>query len=228
MKKFTWIKKFHELRKEDNWNSVSDIIPNEFDNYFLIHWNIGIIDNLPFDTYPNKVNETIEDINRRINIDKKFNLFLNPEEDKLFRQTNLMEIANMFNKSYDFKLLNKIKETPAIKILYEVSVNNLRQSIKVITKEEKLNLFIQDAYRSYEDKLEQELENISVEDYIEWQKDFRFDYCTYLFPNNRKWCITTSEDLPMLLCTKKDTNEQIVSKFEMELFKIKYDEKFDD
>ena len=226
MKKFNWIKKFHELQKKgNNWDNVSSIIPNEFDDYFLIHWNVGIVDSFPFDKYPEE-NDTIENINRRVNIDRKYGLFLNPKEDKLFRQTTLKEIANKFKVSYDYNVMDKIKETPAIKILEDVSIENLKSAVKHLTESKNLNLFVEDSFRyTNDDKLKQEITNISADDYFKWQEYFGFDYCTYLFPNNRKWCITTAEDFPMFLCVKREITQQVVKEFNMELFRIQYNEK---
>ena len=37
--------------------------------------------------------------------------------------------------------------------------------------------------------------NVSIDEYFKWQEDFYFDYCTYLFPEDKNWCIMTSEGL---------------------------------
>lgn len=227
MEKFNWIKQFYELRKEGaTWISVSDIIPNDFDDYFLIHWNVGIIDNFPFDNFPSK-NDTIEETNKRIKIEREFGLFLNPNEDELFRKTTLKEIAERFNVVYDYNVMNQIKRTPAIKTLAEISISNLKSGINKISHNELLNLFVEDIYRHSVDEIKpkQEIENLTVEDYFEWQEIFGFDYCTYLFPENSKWCITTSEDFDMFLCCKKEVTSEITNKFKMELFPVKYEDK---
>ncbi|MEZ5059191.1 MAG: hypothetical protein R2879_19320, partial [Saprospiraceae bacterium] len=65
MDKFNWIKEHFSNRKENSWNHISDIVPNVFDEYYLIHWKVGIVDNFPFDEYPEQ-NETIEQTNKRI------------------------------------------------------------------------------------------------------------------------------------------------------------------
>ena len=226
MEKFNWIKLFFEMLKEgEPWISVSDIIPNEFDNYFLIHWNVGIIDNFPFDEYPEK-NLTIEQTNKRINIEREFGLFLNPSEDELFEKTTLKIIAEKFGVTYNYNVLNKIKQTSAIKILDKLSIENLKNALQNLSKGENLNLFVEDIFRyPIDDTPKQEFENISIEEYFKWQKDFHFDYCTYLYPDNRKWCLTTSEDLPMFLCTKKEVTGQIEKETSMELFEVGYKEK---
>lgn len=228
MKTFDWIKQFYKLREEKTtWNSVSDIIPNDFDDYFLIHWNVGIVDGFPFDEYPD-VNEnreeSIEEINQRIRINEKFGLSFHSNENKHFRPISLKAIAEMFNTNYDYNVMNSIKQTPAIKILEETSIQNLKKAIQNLVIEEELYFFVEDIFRyPSENKLQQGLVNISVDDYFDWQKDFHFDYCTYLFPNNKEWCITTSEDLSMFLCVKKEVTKLVVQEFELELFKIEYE-----
>ena len=142
MKKFDWLKYYFENRTENTWVGVSKIIPNEFDEYHLLHWNVGIVDDFPFDQYPEK-NLTITETNNRIRIEREYNLFLNQDEDKLFRKTDLKEISDKFKTEYSYQTLNKIKQTPAIKILTEISINNLRKVISKISINQNLNLFIE-------------------------------------------------------------------------------------
>ncbi|MCC7027968.1 MAG: hypothetical protein IT265_13475 [Saprospiraceae bacterium] len=226
MEKFNWIKRFYEHRKEgETWISVSDTIPNEFDDYFLIHWNVGIVENFPFDDFPEN-NDTIEQTNKRIRIAREFGLFLNPNEDELFEQTTIERIAEKFKVDYDYNVLNKIKQTPAIKILEKPSKEDLKSMLHKLSKNESLNFFIEDIFRyPIDDKPKQEMVNVSIDEYFKWQEDFYFDYCTYLFPEDKNWCIMTSEGLPMFLCTKRETTEQIEKDINMEIFKVGYNEK---
>jgi len=226
MKKFDWLRKFYEHRNdEEDSIRVSNLIPNEFDDYFLIHWNVGIVDDFPFDEYPEK-NETIEDTNNRIRIDRKYGLFLNPNETELFRKTTLKEISIKFNEEYNYNLLNTIKQTPAIKIIANSTIINLNKWINQISENELLNLFVEDIIRYPVDQTpKQEIENLTVADYFTWQNDFHYDYYTFLFPTNKKWCITTGEDLPMFLCTKRELTKEIINSTKLELFKVDYEEK---
>jgi hypothetical protein len=227
MSKFDWIKKFFELnRSEDYWNKLSDIIPNNFDNYFLIHWNIGIVDDFPFNEFPEN-NFTIEDTNKRIRILRQHNLFLNPNEDNLFRKTTGKEIANLFNVNYNWNVLDNIKDTPAIKILDEQSIDNLKSLVSNLTLDSRLNLYIEDFLRyPPHNKSKQEMSNISIDKYFELQNDFVFDYNTYLFPDSQDWCILTSEDFPMLLCVNNEISSQLALITDLELFRMEYNEEF--
>ena len=117
MVQFDWINQF--LRGQNKVNKglrLSNIIPDRFDAYFLVHWKTGIIDNFPFEDYP-ETHKTLADTNKRIRIERDFDLFLN-EEDTPFRPTTLKEIAIKFNQNYDYELLKRIKQTPGSKNTY--------------------------------------------------------------------------------------------------------------
>lgn len=225
MKKFDWLKKYFENRTDNPRVNVSEVIPDEFDSYFLMHWNVGIVDNFPFDEYPSE-NESIEDINGRIRIERAFKLFLNPEEDELFRECDLKEISELFDTEYTYRTLNKIKKTPAVKILHEKSMHSLISTIDNLSQNQQLNLYVEDFYKYPNHELpKQEMENVSAHQYIEFQKSLFFNYWTYLFPNDRSWCITTAEDFPMFLCVRIELTESLEEYVNMELFKIDYNER---
>lgn len=224
MDKFQWIKNHFENRKEVyEWNSLKDIIPNIFDEHYLIHWKIGIIENFPFDKFPVN-NETIEEINQRIKIEREFNIFLNPNKENLFTEISLKCLSEKFKTDLNYKILDNFKDIPAIGILEERSKAALFSSLKKLSKNQTLNLFIEDAYRfPFESEPNREYTRMSIEEYIKLQEDLGFDYCTYLFPDNLDWCLTTSEDLPMFVCIKRNFKDKI-NAFELETFKIKYEE----
>lgn len=223
MDKFNWIKEHFSTRQENVWNRVSDIVPNIFDEYFLVHWKVGIIDNFPFDQYPEQ-NDTIEQTNTRIKIERAFGLFLKPDKDKLFREISLKEISDFFNISYNYKILNTIKQTPAIEILEKESKIALKSSLEKIANRQSLNFFLEDIYRfPIDDNPKQEYVGIDIEKYLEIQEDVNYDLCTYLFPDDLSWCLTTSEDLPMFLCIKKELQSKLNNDFHLETFKLEYE-----
>ena len=222
MEKFNWIKEHFSTKLEKSWNNISDIIPNIFDEYYLIHWKVGIVDNFPFDDYPQQ-NETIEQTNTRIKIEREFGLFLNPNKAKLFREITLKEISAIFKKPYDYKLLSKIKQTPAIEILEKPSKIALKSSLNKIASGQVLNFFVEDIFRfPLDDNPKQEFTGIDVEKYLELQEDLSYDYCTYLFPDDLSWCLTTSEDLPMFFCIKQELKSKLQNDFTLETFKLEY------
>ncbi|MES2589858.1 MAG: hypothetical protein V4622_12840 [Bacteroidota bacterium] len=222
MNKFKWINEHFSTKKENSWNQVSDIIPDIFDEYFLVHWKVGIVDKFPFDEYPEK-NETIEQINKRIKIEREFGLFLNNDEEKLFREINLKEVSNIFKTIYNYKILDNIKQTPAIKTLEKETKIALKSGLKKISNNQVLNFFVEDINRfPIDEKSKQEYIGIDIENYLKLQDDFYYDYCTYLFPDDLSWCLTTSEYLPMFLCVKKELSKQISNEINLELFKVEY------
>jgi hypothetical protein len=232
MKKFQWISDFLRHPKQySGWESLSDIIPNDFDDYFLIHWNVGIVESYPFEEYPDQL-DSIEEINLAIKIDKEHNLYLNPKENLLFKQTTLKNIALIFKEKLEYNLLNKIKKTPAIKTLDALSIDNLKKMVYELSKGEKLNLFVLEDSRNYrfsennKEEPKQLMSDISVDEYFYWQEWFDFDYYTYLFPENKQWCITTSEDLPLFLCINKELTDRTISECNLELFRVEHNKNF--
>lgn len=222
MEKFNWIKEHILNRKAKNWNHISDILPNIFDEYYLVHWKVGILDNFPFDEYPEQ-NETIEQTNERIRIERAFGLFLNPDKDKLLREINLKEISGIFKKPYDYKLLNNIKDTPGIEVLEKESKTALKKSLTRFENGQLLNFFVEDIYRlPIENIPKQEFIEIDIEKYLELQEDFNYDFCTYLFPDDLSWCLTTSEDMPMFICINGHLKNKLRNEFTLETFSIGY------
>ena len=184
MEVFDWIKQFYKTRDQNSWTKIEDFIPDVFDCYFELHWDIGIIDDFPFDEFPEK-NETIEETNARIKIEKKFNLFSNQRKESLYRQISLSELAERFNLPYSRKIIYQIKDTPGVSILEKSSNLNLKESIERLSKGQNLNLFVEDISRwPFDENPKQEYKNISLEEYFKLQNSFSFDFGTFLFPTS--------------------------------------------
>lgn len=211
--KFKWIKDFYNKR-----TSYQQEIPKIFDHYFMVHFNVGIIDDFPFDEFP--ANDfTIEGINKKIEINKKFNLFLNQDDETLFRLTSIKELSQMFDLPYEYNLLNEFHNYTGIKVLHEISYENLEKSVQNLSAKKEINFFIQDLeYRWNSDDIEKENLNISPEKYLEYQRDFHLDFCTFLFPDNLDWCLITNEDSPVIFASN---DPKLLECFKgLELFKM--------
>ncbi|MFA6152196.1 MAG: hypothetical protein WC716_12800 [Chitinophagaceae bacterium] len=226
MDQFKWIKEHLATRQVNALNHVVDSVPDLFDAYFLVHWKVGIVDTFPFDAYPEK-NETIEQTNARIKLERAHGLFLNPDNRGLFREISLKEIAERFSLPYTYNMLSRMKQTPAIAILDKESEMALQASLTTIAKAEGLNLFVEDAYRFPIDfpigkHPEQEYTAINVLEYISIQQELHYDYCTYLFPDDLSWCLTTAEDLPTVLCVNNNIKSKILNDFLLETFETDY------
>ena len=184
----------------------------------MVHFNVGIIDDFPFGEFP--ANDfTIEGINKKIEINKKFNLFLNHVDESLFRLTSIKELSQMFGLPYDMNVLNEFENYTGIKILYEESYKNLEKSVQNLSVENKINLFIHDLeYRWNADDIGKENLNISPEKYLEYQRDFHLDFCAYLFPDELDWCLITREDSPLIFACD---NPKLTKCFDgLELFEM--------
>ena len=223
MNDFQWIKNHFDSRQNQSWNRLKDIIPPIFDDYFLVHWKVGIVKNFPFDDYPED-NFSIENINKRVKIDREFNLFLNPEKDQLFEEVSLNYLSKRFNVPKNENILSNIKDTPAIEILTKQSQVAIKNSLEKIAKNQDLYFYIEDIFRLEAFNVtQQEYSRYKISEYIKFQESIRYDFNTYLFTKNLDWCLTTSEDLPMFLCTKKNVTEKMKKQFDLELIKVDYD-----
>lgn len=215
--KFKWIKDFYNSRI-----SYQQEIPKIFDHYFMVHFNVGIIDGFPFNEFP--ANDfTIEGINKKIEINKKFNLFLNHDDESLFRLTSIKELAEIFDLPYEKNLLNEFNNYTGIKILYEQSYKNLKNSVQNLSANNEIHLFIQDLENRWNgDDIKIENLNISPEKYIEYQQKFQLDFCTYLFPSELNWCLITLEDSPVIFACD---DPKLINLFDgLELFKLNENE----
>ena len=219
MKLFDDFKDFYNNRNSENWNFAEHYVPDIFETKFIVHLVYGIIDNFPFDKYPMK-NETFEETNKRVKIEKEFNVLLKKEE--LYKPISIKELANKFDVEYSQKTVELIPENPGIYYLNSLSTKRLKESLKKMSQDSKLNLLIykNEEYDYYTTDLQKEYTDITLKEYFEIQELYDFQLDTCLFEDNLKWCITTSENAPILLGCKKELESEIEQKIDLELFKV--------
>ncbi|QXP74701.1 hypothetical protein H0I31_00880 [Tenacibaculum sp. AHE15PA] len=219
MELFNNIRSFYNNRNSDNWNFAKHYIPDFFDTKFIVHWVYGIIENFPFDKYPMK-NETFEEMNIRVKIEKEFNVLL--KKDELYEPISIKNLANKFNVEYSQKTVELIPENPGIHYLDDLSISKLKESLKRLSQNSNLNLLIfeNEEYDYYTADLQKEYTNITLEKYFEIQELYSFQLDTCLFDNNLNWCLTTAENAPILLGCKKEFELEIEQKINLELFKV--------
>lgn len=223
MKMFNDFKKFYSNRNSDNWNFASNYVPEIFESKFIVHWVYGIIEKFPFKEYPLQT-ETFEDINKRVKIEQEFNVLLKKEE--LYKPISIKDLAERFKVSYSHKTTDLIPETPGVHYLDNFSISKLKESLKRLIGNSKLNLLIFDAeYHQHHKDLKEEYTDIDLEKYFEIQKIFSFELDTCLFTDNLDWCIITAEDIPMLLGCKKELESEIKQKISLELFQMENEQK---
>lgn len=214
MDKFKWIRKFWLEHVNTETLKVSDVVPNKFENYYIFHWHIGILDSFPFDKYPFD-KRTLKDINEALKIDQIFKDLLN--NPKRFNKISLLELSKKFNVKYDHTILNNIPLHPAIMTFDFEGKKTILDFIK--NKKENLNLFIGDNFRYFDEDIDQEIENISFEEYKRLQDIFDFDYWTYLFPESLDWCFITAENQLPILAMNTHLNIE-VNNLNLEIFKV--------
>ena len=219
MKIFNDFKNFYNNQNSDNWNFAKNYIPEIFESKFIIHWVYGIIEKFPFEKYPLK-NETLEEQNKRVRIEQEFNVLLKKEE--LYKPISIKYLSEKFNVEYSQKTVELIPENPGIHYLDSLSIRKLKESLKELSQNSKLNLLIceNEEYDYYTSDLQKEYTNITLEKYFEIQELYSFQLDTCLFEESLNWCLTTAENAPILLGCKKELESEIEQKMNLELFKV--------
>tara|TARA_R110002049_G_scaffold294421_1_gene481033 strand:- start:56 stop:736 length:681 start_codon:yes stop_codon:yes gene_type:complete len=219
MKIFNDFKNFYNNQNSEKWNFAENYVPEIFESRFIVHWVYGIIEKFPFEKYPLK-NETFVDQNKRVKIEREFNVLLKKEE--LYKPVSIKFLSEKFNVEYSQKTVELIPENPGVHSLENLSINKLKESLEKLKKKSKLNLLIyeNDEYNYRIEELQREYENISLEKYFEIQELYSFQLNTCLFEDNLNWCLVTTEDIPILLGCKKGLESEIEQKMNLELFKI--------
>ena len=219
MEIFQTFKSFYNNRNSENLNFSKYYIPAFFETKFIVHLVYGIIENFPFNKYPLK-NETFEEMNKRVRIEKEFNVLLKKEE--LYKPISIKKLADKFKVEYSQKTVELIPETPGIQYLDNLSMRKLKESLKRISQKSNLNLLIfeNEEYNYYTADLQKEYTNITLEKYFEIQESYSFLLDTILFEENLKWCLTTAENAPILLGCKKELESEIEKRISLELFKV--------
>ncbi len=179
---------------DDNRNFI---IPDSYSKVILIPWAVGIIDDFPFDEYPAD-KSTIENINKQHQIERQFELFLNNDTEAKYRISSLKELARRFQIEYSIETDSLIKQTPGVTRLLSQTKKNLNHLLHLLAKEKKLNLYIQDndRYKAAMSDWSLATENTIFEfkDYILFQEKTSWDSTSYLFPEDRMWCLGSIED----------------------------------
>ena len=228
MTTFDWIKNY--LPPDSPVKKITDFIPESFDNYFLINWNYGIIDNFPFDSYPAD-KDSIANINGQVNIDRQFGVFLkntfqDSAAEKLYRKTTLKEIASRFNVPHSADTISKIKSTPGLAPLPTATIDNIQKLIELIGQDT-LYLYIHDNDRySWQDNWAFKKENIITDkqQYIKFLTKTVFDSVSYLFNDRHSWCLATMEDFGyFILCADNSTADKLKLIPDLEIFKTDSD-----
>lgn len=218
---FDWLENFTTVLSNGAL-AVSNIVPTVFDRYFIVENNYGIIDEFPFDDYPEHT-QSIENLNKRHNIERQYGLFLNNDTEHLYRPLSIKDIAARFDVPYSRDSINTIKQTPGIRCLGIASRQNLIKLVELLVTTE-CYLFIRDINRyGLQEGNGYSQKNIigNSSEYLNFVNTVGLDYCSYLFPKVNTWCLSTYEDVDNLILSCNDeTADVLTSVGDLEYFEV--------
>jgi hypothetical protein len=224
MDNFNWISDY--VKKQKTFQGLDDLLPNLFDKYFLIPWNVGIIDCFPFTDYPDN-KDSIENLNKQHSIEKEFGIFLNDNTEGRYRKATLKEIAERFQVKYCADTAYLINATPGISTLLEATIQALKELIFRFQEGQILNLYIEDDFRfqPINENWKYKKENVKIEtsDYLSFQEDTAWDSTSYFFPDRKDWCLCTVEDYQhFIFCCNNSEYKSPTALQSIEAFEIDY------
>jgi len=213
---YKWLTDFFSARKIRSPLSLEFMIPKEFDKYFLIHENCGIIDEYPFGDLHVGAGEQQQE--NRYKLERYYDLLLRNSGnlERLYRPISMKELAVRFKTDYSVHMLDAIKYSQGISTLWDRTVENLKKFIQHVRNQERLNLYVADYHRypkAWPDERDEETkERTEIEDiqqYIDFQEKSSKDACSYLFEKDHSWCLATFEDFPhfILGCDNETANQ---------------------
>lgn len=188
---YNWLKQSFKTKFLDGNFVLSSIVPLVFDRYFIIEHNYGIIDDFPFDAYPDDTQD-IDNLNKRHNIERQFGLFLNYNRAHLYRPISIKAIAERFGVPYSKDTLSLIKHTAGIEYLHERSMEHLLQLLQTLISAQ-CYLYIHDI-EGYYPQFDEKNVIDSAEQGFQFINEIRDSY-GYLFSYDRSWCIIVNEKM---------------------------------
>jgi hypothetical protein len=192
---FSWLRQYPATGTDAGIPTPDTFLPRIFDQYFLIGWNWGIIENFPFDEFP-EASITIAQINERVSILRRFGLFLCDDAAHLYTPVSIKALAERFQVPYSINTLNHIKKTPGITGLSGRTAETLLQLVTALAAHEPLFLYLADdssSFLTWEPHFGTENQIQQASDYIRFLELSGFDETAYLFPQNKDWCLVTIE-----------------------------------
>ena len=186
-----WLESSINWKKNLSPLTISNFLP-KFDNYIGLTWKVGIIQDFPFEDFINDASSELE-IKSNREIWNKFPQTFQDSENG-FVEIETKELFRKFDIPYhDYKNDGEFPwNTKAIKILESKILENLSQLIKKIPDNNNLTLFWKDNYRF---DVNDNLFEVSKEEFLEELENTGFDASMYLYPKSKDWCLVNLEDL---------------------------------
>jgi hypothetical protein len=200
---YKWLTDFFGARNIRSHLSLEFMIPKEFDRYFLIHENCGIIDDYPFSDPPERASEQEQE--NQFKHERYYELLMRNSRnlESLYRPISMKELAVRFKTVYSVDMLDTIKYSRGISTLWDRTTENLKKFIQHAGNHERLCLYIAD-YRRFpkgwpdarDEETKERNEIGDIQEYISFQERSGMDACSYLFRKGHPWCLATFEDFP--------------------------------
>jgi len=187
-----WLENAIDWQNDSHPLKVSNFLP-KFDNYVGLNWKLGIIENFPFNDFIENAKSQAEIKNNR-EIWHNFPEAFNEDSETGFVEIETEEIFRKFKIPYhDYKNDGKLPwNTRAIRILESKIKESLSLILEKIPENENLIMYWEDNYRY---NIEDNLFNISKEEFLKEMQNTRFDASIYLYPESKNWCLVNLEDL---------------------------------
>lgn len=201
-------------------STVSDLLPQNYDNYMAIFWVPGIIENFPFEEIVQPPN-TIDQINTNVRIWNEFKIEFNSVNEEIYRETTFVELSELFKKSYDLQIVNALPwETKGIEILWSQTKQKLERIINLLASNEKLDLHFRDYFRwnGFSTKLPIDKEftrNVSKNDFFNLMAKTFFDATLHLYPPSKEWCLINFEDYTFNILAYSNSMENKVNNLKL-------------
>ena len=215
------------LTERINWQTAKrplrlmNFIPNSFDNYLGIIWNIEIIKDFPFQNFIENPESEEEIKNNRLIWNKFPSIFKNSYEN--FSEISTRELFLKFKIPYDYyKNDGKLPwHTKAIKVNFDKLNTNLWESLRGLESGEELNVYWEDYYRF---ELEDKYFKGSLKEFLKELEESGYDASVYIFPNNKEWCFINLEDLGFNVIAFNDIVRDKLDFTKIEIFKLSLDD----
>lgn len=188
---YYWLSDFLAQQDQHATLKIESFIPPVFDHYYLIEHNYGIIDDFPFDTYPEDMS-SMDNLNKRHEIEKQFGLFPYDHSYRQypFRAISIREIAARFNIPYSYNTYFELKSIPAVAPLHDQTKEVWRRFLGKLLRTDLLNVFITDPHQYAAELLPNDkFSSLDLStDYRMVEDLFNSEFTTYMFPDDKKWC----------------------------------------
>ena len=218
---YLWLKNRVDWQTAKRPLRLNNFIPNSFDNYLGIIWNVEIIKDFPFQNFIENPDTEEEIKNNRLIWNKFPSIFSNSNED--FSKISTLQLFSKFNIPYDYYKNDGMLpwHTKAIKVNFDKLNANLYESLRGLESEDILNVYWEDYYRF---DLENKYFEASLKEFLTELEESGYDASVYIFPSNKDWCFINLEDLGFNILAYNNNVKDKIDLTNLETFKWNLDD----